>query len=756
MATNALNGRSAPSTLCDYISNPCRIFTEGALCKIFEERTADPALLFFSLISDGKYNEADVVLQRNPQLRNSIISRNIVRWVVDGDNPADINYLIKKDFVFDYVTEESIFHESAHDKKIPVLHYALSEKKNLSFGALLNSENINLEATDPTTGDTVLHLIAKKNCENASNPFLDACTRKGKLVALVNKTDRAGKTAILIALEKNHIHVFQNLAQAPATDLTVTQPKTNKTLLFIVAERGDTQRFSLLMKECKTKGVLSEVMNTPDSSGMPLIFFAAEENEFFLNKLIEEGADLTVKHPITKRTLLHYFSSKNDLDNFTSVLENAKKQGVLLSIINEKDANGETALFIAAKENNYTILEQLIKAGADYESKVNGETPYEASHKFFCCMAQSSKLLWDASHGKNLNQEVKTAVVVEKKVETDPVPVNKRKTDALMLCLQDGSFEQAERLISEGVGLDFVDSYGNGPLLLVVKNTSKSEEKKLDLVKLIRDKGDDVNRQNASKESLLSVCARKSYNDILEELTTEKLDTSKNCNLSLQDKRGYTVLHHAVEKGNEKGVKKLLKAGADANVQNQYGKTPLHLAPSKEIAHLLLKGGALSNIKDKQGHLPVDYAAMMPRNDQVGKAIFSGSPDISTREKAQISGNMELANIVRAHENKGDVTEEDVIPKHQQKSDSLSGFATDLKDQAADQVEKLTKNTLKETGDAIEKVKTEAIQTLQDTAVGAIKTANLPGKVADLVGSVTSAAIDKAKDSLLEKINEKD
>lgn len=74
-------------------------------------------------------------------------------------------------------------------------------------------------------------------------------------------------------------------------------------------------------------------------------------------------------------------------------------------------------------------------------------------------------------------------------------------------------------------------------------------------------------------------------------------------NVNIKNKDGYTPLHwaHSVEVASL-----LLKYGkygtvASVNVQNKYGHTPLHSAKSVEIASLLLKHGAKVNIKNDRG-----------------------------------------------------------------------------------------------------------------------------------------------------------
>jgi len=59
-------------------------------------------------------------------------------------------------------------------------------------------------------------------------------------------------------------------------------------------------------------------------------------------------------------------------------------------------------------------------------------------------------------------------------------------------------------------------------------------------------------------------------------------------------------------------VKLLLEHGADPNVKNRDGKTPLHNAASEghlEVVKLLLERGADPNVKDDDGNTPLHNAA---------------------------------------------------------------------------------------------------------------------------------------------------
>ena len=82
-------------------------------------------------------------------------------------------------------------------------------------------------------------------------------------------------------------------------------------------------------------------------------------------------------------------------------------------------------------------------------------------------------------------------------------------------------------------------------------------------------------------------------------------------NPNVKDKDGHTPLHLAAFTGHVEIVKILLERGANPNAGNNNGWTPLHAAASKghfDVARLLLEYRADPRIADNKGHIPLDYA----------------------------------------------------------------------------------------------------------------------------------------------------
>ncbi|MDG7053569.1 MAG: ankyrin repeat domain-containing protein, partial [Wolbachia endosymbiont of Alcedoecus sp.] len=85
---------------------------------------------------------------------------------------------------------------------------------------------------------------------------------------------------------------------------------------------------------------------------------------------------------------------------------------------------------------------------------------------------------------------------------------------------------------------------------------------------------------------------------------------------------GLTVLHVVSSVGGvtvkyNNAVDLLLEAGADPNIQNDKGRTPLHYTDVLASVASLLKGRANPNIQDNEGRTPLHYAASIGHTDYV-------------------------------------------------------------------------------------------------------------------------------------------
>jgi len=95
--------------------------------------------------------------------------------------------------------------------------------------------------------------------------------------------------------------------------------------------------------------------------------------------------------------------------------------------------------------------------------------------------------------------------------------------------------------------------------------------------------------------------------------------------VNIKNSDGETPLHKAVEKQKTELVEFLLAKGANSNAQNNQGETPLHQADNNTIIELLLSQNANSNAQDNWGNTPLHNAASQLKPNRVALLIAKGA-----------------------------------------------------------------------------------------------------------------------------------
>ncbi|MFI4983966.1 MAG: ankyrin repeat domain-containing protein, partial [Rickettsiales bacterium] len=110
------------------------------------------------------------------------------------------------------------------------------------------------------------------------------------------------------------------------------------------------------------------------------------------------------------------------------------------------------------------------------------------------------------------------------------------------------------------------------------------------------------------------------------------------------DKLGNTLLHYAVEGKNQQIIEDILSVrGVDIDAQNIYGLTPLAKAVVEgnlEAVKALMMGGANINIPDKQGNTPLMYAAQFNRKEILIELLKDPRIDVNAANKVGITAYM--------------------------------------------------------------------------------------------------------------------
>lgn len=143
-----------------------------------------------------------------------------------------------------------------------------------------------------------------------------------------------------------------------------------------------------------------------------------------------------------------------------------------------------------------------------------------------------------------------------------------------------------------------------------------------------------------------------------EQINTVKLLIEKGCNVNEKDGNGKTILHEMCRKGNVDITKLLINNGAKLNEQSNTGKTELFygIEPIKEnsieIIKILLKNGANVNLKDKNEGTLIHKLAGEQNKEQESKKLMRllivKGAKIDERDK---HGYTPLMNICYFHDN---------------------------------------------------------------------------------------------------------
>jgi ankyrin repeat protein/superfamily II DNA or RNA helicase len=122
------------------------------------------------------------------------------------------------------------------------------------------------------------------------------------------------------------------------------------------------------------------------------------------------------------------------------------------------------------------------------------------------------------------------------------------------------------------------------------------------------------------------------------ELVEVLLDEGANPNV--KDERGWTPLHYVALSGVEKIAMLLVSRKAEVNAKDNEGKTPLHYAAENHqtsIVDVLVSAGADPNIKDNLGRTPLHYAVLALQNvkdydTRVIRALLGAAADPNARD----------------------------------------------------------------------------------------------------------------------------
>ncbi|GFR28392.1 uncharacterized protein TNCT_638791 [Trichonephila clavata] len=288
--------------------------------------------------------------------------------------------------------------------------------------------------------------------------------------------------------------------------------------------------------------IIRKNVSVTDALGRSVVHYAAQEgHKEIVDALINNGVDIKKPDELGK-TALHYAARYNHGTEVVScLLENAK------DCINSKDKNGRTAVYYAAQQGNWKIVDFLIeKKGASIDG------------------LDAEKLLFHYTY-KGSVEGIRKVVEKEKKEgekEIDVIAIKDNHDNTLLhIAARKGHFTVVEFLLGEGAGVSVANNSGKVPI------SYAAEGNHWNIVEsLLRKKAEFNHLSVPQKLSLLNHSAKNAHWDIVKLFMED--DGRDNYFGHLSDQQKVGLLCYTAENERWDIIEFLLKKGTNFNELN--------------------------------------------------------------------------------------------------------------------------------------------------------------------------------------------
>lgn len=279
--------------------------------------------------------------------------------------------------------------------------------------------------------------------------------------------------------------------------------------------------------------------------------------------LIDNGARIDIKLTLNRQTPLHTASQYSAGESLIKLL---LARGADVAA---RDSDQRTPLYYASScKNNKAVVSLLLEHGSEVDAKdVRGETPLFIASRWACCEVVTVLF----QHGTDVN-------VVNDDGYTPLAYASERKDPSLV-----------SELIRHGCSVDSLPR-STAPL------HRASEFGSTEIVRLLLLAGANANAKDTIMRVPLHLAAcglSRSGPPSRHEAVAKVLLEIGQCDVDAQDHFGETPLHNACSSTKGEGVVKLLiENGANPNISNKRGRTPLDYAKkfgNEHIVHLLIE-----------------------------------------------------------------------------------------------------------------------------------------------------------------------
>ncbi|WP_425385309.1 ankyrin repeat domain-containing protein [Wolbachia endosymbiont (group B) of Schoenobius gigantella] len=622
------------------LSEVKNLLSMGADVNIRDRRGWAP--LHYASDNDNKLDTSRAILNRNANIE---AKTNI------GETPLHIANAYGQLKIIELLIDKRANIEAKTNDGLTPLHVAIQHNNTTpKIIEFLIDKGVNIEAKIKDEQTPLHHAVFKDRLDivrvlSSRGANIEAKTSDGKtpldLAIQGNYTDIVGflkqtelDKKLLTATENGDLSEVKKFVGQGASVNAIEVGIFGRKPIHIAAEKNYKDIIEFLLD----KGV--SVDDTSNYGWTPLHYTASKGCLEVAKFLIDKGASINAQNVYGREPI--HIAAEHDNKNIIELLLN---KGVS---VNEVDKDGWMSLHWASWNGHLNIIEYLVGKGANVNAKDrNGKTPLDlARDKGYNNVVeylQQTQLgldrqLLTAVQGGNLN-EVKDFVVRGASLDTQDsnngwTPIiyaaQGSKWDAVKFLIaqgakfnneityqgtplhfaaQEGNSNMVQFLLDKGANIEAQDAYNRKPLHIAV------DVNRLNVVNLLLDRGANLKATDMYGKTSLDLAIQKGYEDIVEVLKQKQLNLDKE-------------LLIAAEKGDLEKVRESIRRGANVNIQDRQGWTPLFWAIQKNnfnIVELLLDNNADIKVKDNEGWTPIHWAVQLGSLDVVKRLVERGA-----------------------------------------------------------------------------------------------------------------------------------
>ncbi|XP_023319187.1 serine/threonine-protein phosphatase 6 regulatory ankyrin repeat subunit C-like [Trichogramma pretiosum] len=483
-------------------------------------------------------------------------------------------------------------------------------------------DNFDVNYTDDS-GLTHFHVACKFGCEDVVEKFLERGQDPNCLVPYT------GNTPLIYAVSWGREQIARLLLKHGGNPNIAN--KDGSTPLHVICERivKDDDFMEIFFEIIKGVNHTVQVDARNRYGDAPLHLAVRESNAKAIESLLRNGADPSLA--------LHLICLRRDNDDLVRLFFRISDEVDKPLQLNALDKLGRTPLHIAVADGcKKQIVRELLARGADPNTAdKEGSTPLH-------CTCKKGRGDATAEIFLEITDEFTQAVQIDAQDGFGNTPLH--------LALKYSRMDVAWMLLGRGASSASVNQMRATPLHIICESFYLNRNYRAEQLEIVQElMRRDANWYSANTEGstpLHVVCNRCSdYDDLASTLLREISDRHPPVHQSViinnQDNEGNSPLHLALSRGHANLAVSLLTSGANPNLANDSGRTPLHVVcnrPDRDLARIFLNASeavnpALQvNVQDRLGNTPLHLAAECGNARAIETLLIRGArPNLANR-----------------------------------------------------------------------------------------------------------------------------